>query len=289
MKRTLLLFLTAALLSALVGCQTPDEKLPPVVTEGATEAVHESETETEAVSEVENETETEEETEDQSNTDTKEPAETTAHDSETTASALDSPPNDGTDEDFQYCDAVVIRGYYDDVETMLSDDKLAQILFNRETELNGGSGDNSTMNTDHTYSFPYPVLKSPDFGITQIWIDDDGFHYTCMPYNENGDLIPFYWGRIGFWIDFIPDVSLWDGVAADYDGYHYYVYDDSHAYDELDSEFCIDFPNMGYLRVRFPYASPDDRIVTLEGLYSYFDFEIHTCTYSPNAETGAVQ
>ena len=43
MKRTLLLFLTAALLSALVGCQRPHENEPPLVNVETTEQATETE------------------------------------------------------------------------------------------------------------------------------------------------------------------------------------------------------------------------------------------------------
>ena len=87
MKKTLLLFLTAALFSVAVGCQTPDEKMPPAVTEGATESVHESETE--PVSEIPTETQPEIQTEPETETETEIPTESQAESETETDSTSD--------------------------------------------------------------------------------------------------------------------------------------------------------------------------------------------------------
>ena len=78
MKKSLLLLLTATLLSTLMGCQTPCEEMHPLKTEDTTEWVIEMEPETEAETEAATEAQTEVQTEPETEAQTDTQADTSA-------------------------------------------------------------------------------------------------------------------------------------------------------------------------------------------------------------------
>ena len=262
MKKSLLLLLTATLLSTLMGCQTPGEEMHPLKTEDTTEWVIEMEPETEARVDTEQPMETEPETE----SETKPIAETEGRTDPQDESTL---KEDGHETDEQYCFS---PDRIENIEQFLKD------AWNSRY----GENENNVQNSqNNTVSMIVPVIKNSDFELVSV----EEFYCWGFPFARwifaRKDREPF---------DLGSPVEVFAPV-------------DPHAFDTLVARTCGDVSAVPYpdgsvlccpwgwiiyidgnvCAARIP--SPD--FPKLEEVYEYLDFEI--VTYSPTAETGAVQ
>ena len=245
MKKAWLLLLTAALLAGLVSCQTPDEELPPTVTDDITEDIHESETETEAETEAVTEAQTEVQTEPETEAQTDTQGDTSA----------------------QY---YPYYGY-DDIHDYL------QQMWEQQIEQNGGSELNGQ---NHTLTSVLPLLKKDGYVGGNPWSASKG--------------------KTVFW-NFKP-IEYQNYIATEGVSIRVTVHRTADVYHKLTPENTDNHEQGAYLRsgqwyflvgnhtviVRLPGSELDQyEYVPFEKVLEYFDFEI--VTYSPTAETGAVQ
>jgi len=262
MKKALLLLLTAALLAALVGCQTPGEEIPPLETEDTTERVIETESETETRVDTEQPMETDPETE----SETKPIAETEGRTDPQDESTL---KEDGHETDEQYS---------------FSPDRIESIEQFLKDAWNSryGENENNVQNSqNNTVSMIVPVLKNSDFelvSVEEFYCWDSLFARWIF---ARKDREPF---GLGGPVDVLAPVDphAFDSeVARTYGDVSAVPYPDGSVYSSKVGWIVYIDGNACAARI------PTPNFPKLEEVYEYLDFEI--VTYSPTPETGAVQ
>ena len=185
-----------------------------------------------------------------------------------TGSENDQPPNN----DEQYC----TLDLYSNIDEYL------QKFWEKQSETNGDFGLNSNS---HTVSIVTPILKKSGFELIMLTaygspVTDGRIIWTFAPIDREYDSSEYY---VSF--TFYFDSSFTDKVAE--------IHGDTPNPDEyggvrpyfLEWYFKIDDYSVS---VDFPFSATTDKsYVPFETVLEYFDFEV--VTYSPNAETDAVQ
>ena len=259
MKKTLFLLLSVALLAALVSCQIPNDELPPVLTDETTEQATETEktppkdteAQTEAVTEPQTEPIPDLETEAQTNPET-----------EAQVSPEIETPNQSED---QYCAASI----YDNVNEYLQD------VWEQQYGQSGAGNVNGNNNSVATMA---PVLKKADYRFGGFDKVNPRLSWAYLPsdstevnYSEFMYVYIYLSGDTHETLIERHDPPIRDeryGAALIFDTWYFIV--DGY-----------------YIAVELPRTMTHEEIVSFDTVLEYFDFEI--VTYSPTAETGAVQ
>ena len=265
MKKTFFLLLSAALLAALMGCQKPNEELPPALTDETTEQATETEKtppkDTEALTEVETEPQTEPVTEPQTEPVT-EPI---------TEPVTEPETEQPTQNDDKYCWDYSIEN----LEVYLRD------LWERQAEQGGDVGLNSQ---NHTVSVLVPVLKNDNYRLLSLdWVGKGENEALRWVYKPSGQFPVDYYDCIR--------VEVYVGIT-DHDEFIRNRLGLLFLNEEYRAGFqsrAWHFKMEGYsVSVMLPYAEYDlFDWVPFEKVFEYLDFEI--VTYSPTAETNPVQ
>ena len=271
MKKALFLLLTGVLLSALVGCQAPNEELPPVIDETTAQA-----TETEKTPPKDTEALTEVETEPQAKPVTKPQTEPV------TEPVTEPETEQPTQNDDAYC-------------AFTPPTTLEEYLHDSWERQFGQEGNAELNSQNRTVSTLVPVLKNSDYEFIQLdkieYVSPmgniDAVRWYYYPVARRSDrerplgldplaLIYFEVGGTQEWHDYIGDMHNADITSEEYSAY--FVQDTWRM--KIDGYYVsVHLTDPDALGEIYPFG--------YEKVFEYFDFEI--VTYSPTAETGAVQ
>ena len=265
MKKTTAIIFIAVLFAALVGCQHSDEALPPVGTNIIVDSEFSTEDNTFENSVTESEPQTESQTEPQTEPQTE--AQTEPRNEPQTEPETPS-PNGGADNAPQYGFSYTPYG---DVE---------EYLHELWTKKHQDGGDVGLNNQNDTVSTVVPVLKKSGYKLLKLETVNN-HPYLKWLYIPTGEGLPNY----GF-----DDALIVHVFSTPY-------------YDEVKEKYGLIPNEFGALRwdpfwyfemngitVRVDLSMVEgvgSRSYPYEKISEYFDFEI--VTYSPTAETGAVQ
>ena len=263
MKKTLVLLLSAALLSTLISCQAPDEELPPTETDSATTQ------ETERATEAEGETEPLKETEKETEAHTE--PQTEAQNETQTVAQNDQPTLDAE----KYC-------AYNGISN------IEAFLHTRWEEQNELHGDAQLNGQTTAVSILVPILINTDYEFLELRQQGD----------DNTGCLEWVFSRVGLhpWdadiqrdqalvqIHFSP--TAYDDIL-EYYGFTPQTYGPYSTFFGFDSNWYFQFE--GYtIAVKLPLKEYDATgNPPFEKIADYFVFD--TVTYSPTAETDAVQ
>ena len=259
MKKAWLLLLTAALLAVLVGCQKPSNELPPVLTDETTEPVTDSTEvspkEPAEQTEMQTEAVTEPQTEPQTEPETEPETESSTESQAESETDLRNDPQPELDHSVSYH----------------SVEELLRGLWKRQ---NAQSGDVGTNSGSMSVSTVYPVLKKTDINFKYVDIVPNiRVEYVFCPIDRH--------------IAYVEERTVFEVYFSDlYSGY--FAEMPRNEYGAFYNQDFWWFQIEGYtVAVHLPSNLYED-VPPFEDVYEYFsDFEI--VTYSPTAETGAVQ